>query len=46
MLYLIFSHLDQCVVRVVPQAPAWPGGRISLTAASTASLVQKEKLAI
>ena len=45
-LYLIFSHLDQCVVRAVHQAPAWPGRRISLTAASTASLVQKEKLAV
>ena len=42
----LLSLPSQCVVRAVPQAPAWPERKVNLFAASTAFLVQKEKLAI
>ena len=44
--YSPLSLPGQYAVRAVPQAPAWPERRVNLSAASTASLVQKEKLAI
>ena len=41
-----FSLRSQCVVRAVPLAPGWPERKVNQSAASTASLVQKEKLAM
>ncbi|CAL8346963.1 unnamed protein product [Arctogadus glacialis] len=40
------SLQSQCAVRAVPLAPAWPERKVNLSAASTASDVQKEKSAI